>query len=230
MMRVIALLALGCAVPAAAAGRWHPPAAPHAPVSYEAENAALPPPQPGAARVVFIGDSITFGWKKYEPQRFADGTWIDRGIAAQTSTQIAARLDADALALKPTVVHILAGACDIEKGDAFVPEETVATVAAMAGRARTAGAKVVIGSVLPAIDYPWRSGVMPAPKVAALNQALKAMADANHYVFADYYAVLVGPDGGMRAGLARDGVHPLAVGYRLMDPVADAAIAAAQAN
>jgi hypothetical protein len=49
-------------------------------------------------------------------------------------------------------------------------------------------------------------------------------------VVADYTAVLDDGAGGMRPGLAYDGVHPTREGYAIMEPVTLAAIASALAR
>ena len=43
-------------------------------------------------------------------------------------------------------------------------------------------------------------------------------------VYADYYAVLTDGQGGIKATLSEDGVHPNAAGYAAMRPVAQAAV------
>src|SRR5262249_19302529 len=79
---------------------------------YRAENASLlhhPSTQP---RVVFMGDSITEFWKLAHPEFFADN-FIDRGISGQTTGQMLLRFRQDVIALKPAVVHIMAGTNDV---------------------------------------------------------------------------------------------------------------------
>jgi hypothetical protein len=50
--------------------------------------------------------------------------------------------------------------------------------------------KVVICSVLPAYDYPWRKGLEPANKVIALNKILKDYAIKNQISYVDYHTPL----------------------------------------
>jgi lysophospholipase L1-like esterase len=93
--------------------------------------------------------------------------------------------------------------------------------------AKAHGIAVVLASVLPVSDYPWQPGVQPAPKVRALNAALRQYADAQGLVYLDYYGALANGDGGLDAALAADGVHPTAAGYARMTPLAEAAVARA---
>jgi len=63
-------------------------------------------------RVVFMGDSITENWALADPG-FFDGKIVNRGISGQTSPQMLVRFRADVVALRPRIVHILAGTNDV---------------------------------------------------------------------------------------------------------------------
>ena len=80
---------------------------------YAGENKALEPVRPGEKRVVFMGNSITEGWKKADSAFFASKGYLDRGISGQTTPQMLLRFLPDVIDLKPTVVVILAGINDI---------------------------------------------------------------------------------------------------------------------
>ena len=64
-------------------------------------------------RVVFMGNSITEGWKNQMPNMFDNQTFINRGISGQTTPQMLLRFRTDVIDLKPEVVVILAGTNDI---------------------------------------------------------------------------------------------------------------------
>jgi len=97
----------------------------------------------------------------------------------------------------------------------------------MADIARTHGIRVVLCSVLPVYDYPWRKGLEPAPKIVALNTWMKHYADSTGSVYVDYHSAMRDERNGMRAELAADGVHPNEAGYRIMVPLVEQGIAAA---
>ena len=105
--------------------------------------------------------------------------------------------------------------------DNFVIEDNIAS---MADIARANGIKVVLSSVLPVFDYPWKPGLEPAPKIIALNKWLKDYAAKHGAIYLDYHSPMADSRGGMRDGLASDGVHPNETGYRLMAPLAEQAI------
>lgn len=200
---------------------------------YATANRALPPPAAGESRVVFLGDSITQSWGELQRDYFARIDRINRGISGQATPQMLLRFRADVIALKPSVVHILAGTNDIAGNVGPMALEVIEdNIASMVDLARANCIRVVVGSVLPTTDYPWRHGLDPGPKIVALNDWLKRYARARHLIFVDYYSALTDGALGIRAEFAPDGVHPSLAGYRVMLPLAEAGIAAAlrQAN
>jgi acyl-CoA thioesterase I len=178
-------------------------------------------------RIVFMGDSITEGWGS-QPFIRGNSHFVDRGISGQTAPQMLVRFRSDVVALKPAVVHIMAGTNDIAGNTG--PEtqnEIFGYITAMVKLAHANHIKVILGSVPPAADFPWRPGLDPAPKIKTLNARLKAYALSHQSVYADYWHVLASKNGGMKAQYSEDGVHPNARGYAAMRPVAEAAIAQA---
>jgi lysophospholipase L1-like esterase len=83
---------------------------------------------------------------------------------------------------------------------------------------------LIFASIPPAHDFPWRPGLDTRTPIAALNAWLEGHAKRVHATYANYFASLTDGDGGMRPGLAYDGVHPTAEGYAIMRPVAEAAM------
>lgn len=182
----------------------------------------------GSVRVVLVGDSLTEGWPFADPALFASGTFVAKGIGGQTSAEVLARFDRDVVALAPAVVVILAGTNDVaENQGPMPPEATLANLEAMAIRARSAGIQVVLATLPPAADFPWRRGLCPGPKIAALNREIGAIARRSGVVLLDYHSALVDPADpalGMRRSLADDGVHPNAAGYAVMRPLLESAV------
>jgi lysophospholipase L1-like esterase len=97
-------------------------------------------------------------------------------------------------------------------------------LASMVELAKTNGIRVVLSSVLPAYDYPWKPGLEPAAKIVALNGWMKDYAARNGVIYLDYHAAMADERQGLRAELTYDGVHPNDAGYRVMAPLADRAI------
>lgn len=193
---------------------------------YQEENNKLSPPAAGENRIVFMGNSITEFWKANDSSYFS--SYVNRGISGQTTPQMLVRFREDVINLKPTVVVILAGINDIAQNTGPIKlEDTYGNIVSMAELARAEHIKVVISSVLPANHFPWRPAIIPTEKIIALNKMLKDYADANHIVYLDYYSAMVDDQKGLPLNLSGDGVHPNLAGYKIMEPLADKAIAEA---
>jgi lysophospholipase L1-like esterase len=192
---------------------------------YRDANARLVPPANGENRVVFMGNSITEGWQQYFPTMFAGKPYINRGIGGQTTPQMLVRFRPDVIALKPKVVVILAGTNDIAGNTGPSTLEMIEdNLASMAELASANGIKVVMSSILPVYDYPWKPGLEPAPKIIAVNKWMKEYAASHGAIYLDYHSAMADARGGMRADLANDGVHPSEAGYRVMAPLVEEAI------
>jgi len=135
------------------------------------------------------------------------------------------RFRPDVINLKPAVVVILAGTNDIAGNTGPSTLEMIAdNIYSMAELAKAKGIKVVISSVIPAFDYPWKPGLEPAEKIVALNEMLKTYALKNGLVYLDYFSAMADSRHGLKAELTSDGVHPNEAGYKVMEPLAEKAI------
>ncbi len=195
---------------------------------YQNENTKLAPPEPGKKRILFIGDSITEMWSTTDPSFFLGKPYINRGIGGQTTPQILVRFRADAIALQPAVIVLLAGINDIAGNTGPSTIEMISdNIFSMAELAKANNIKIILCSVLPAYDFPWKPNQNPAEKVIALNKMIKEYADAHNIIYLDYYSALVDDKKGLKAIHSGDGVHPNKLGYEIMKPLAEKAIAKA---
>ena len=192
---------------------------------YREANAELGAPKSGEVRVVFMGDSITDAWPRRAEVFFRGTGRVGRGISGQTTPQMLVRFQQDVVALRPKVVVINAGTNDIagNTGPSTIDMITD-NLRAMAQLAEAAGIKVVFASITPAYDYPWRPGLNPAPRVAAVNQWMKGYCEGHGCVYADYHSAMSDEKGEMKEGISTDGIHPNEAGYAIMEPIALAAI------
>jgi acyl-CoA thioesterase-1 len=192
-------------------------------------NAKLPQPAPDEKRVVFMGDSITEGWHFEGPDgSFLGKPYVNRGISGQTSPQMLVRFRQDVVDLQPKVVVILAGTNDVAGNTGpMTLEETEENISDMAEIATSNHISVVLCSVLPAFDFPWKQGLEPAPKINALNAWIKSYAAEKGYVYVDYHSAMKDARDGLPVNLSKDGVHPNAAGYAIMAPLVEAGIAKA---
>src|SRR4051812_2861645 len=193
---------------------------------YRAENAQVKPAAASENRVVFMGNSITELWAPRFNSLFPGKPYIGRGISGQTTPQMLVRFRQDVIALNPKVVVILGGTNDIAGNTGPSTLEMIEdNLASMTELAKANGINVVLVSVLPAFDYPWKRGLEPAPKIVALNAWIKQCAAKIGAVYLDLHTPMADERQGMNANLSGDGVHPNAAGYALMSPLPERAIA-----
>ena len=193
---------------------------------YQNENTVLKPVEAGQKRIVFMGDSITEFWSTVDPEYFSGKPYVNRGISGQTTPQMLLRLRADVIALKPTAVVILAGINDIAGNTGPMTIEMIRdNIFSMIELAKANHIKVILCSVLPAYDFPWKPNQEPIAKIKALNVILQNYALANDIVYVDYYSAMVDERKGLKAVYSNDGVHPNKTGYQVMAPLADKEIA-----
>jgi len=199
---------------------------------YREANAALKPPAPGENRVVFFGDSITDIW--HLDEYFPGKPYLNRGIGGQTTPQMLIRFRQDVIDLHPTAVLILAGTNDIAGNTGPMRLEDIeANYASLAELARAHDVKVIYASVLPVHNYTEKSKDFFAQrspeKILELNRWLQNYCSSStsgrkNCYYLDYFSALVDDKGLMKKDLADDGLHPNAAGFKVMAPLAEAAI------
>ena len=193
---------------------------------YKEENLKLGLPLPDENRVVFMGNSITQGWIEADPDFFIGKSYINRGISGQTTPQMLVRFRPDVVNLKPKVVVILAGTNDIAGNTGPSTLEMIEdNIASMVEIAKANNIKIILCSVLPAYDYPWKPGLEPAQKIVDLNKWIKNYAEKNEIIYVDYFTPMADQRNGLKKEYSEDGVHPNLAGYKVMEPLVEKAIA-----
>jgi len=191
---------------------------------YDAQN-KLVDLENNSGRVVFMGNSITQGWEQFMPKMFDNHTYINRGIGGQTTPQMLLRFRQDVIALQPKIVVILAGTNDIAGNTPLKDLETVAGhIFSMAELAHAQGIKVILCSVIPAADYPWRSGKSPEKKIPKLNSMIQDYCSENNFYYLDYFSAMTDGKNGLIESYGYDGVHPNEKGYLVMTKAVEKAI------
>jgi lysophospholipase L1-like esterase len=194
---------------------------------YQEANSKVPPPQAGKTRVVFLGDSITDGWRLNE--YFPEKDYINRGISGQITSQMLARMKSDVIDLKPEVVVLLGGTNDLARGTSV--ETVTGNIALIADLCAYNKIKLIIASVLPVSDYHMHVNPAfemtrrrPPQQIEAINTWARQFAEQRSIGYLDYAAAMKDERGMLKADLADDGLHPNAAGYRVMAPLVQAAI------
>ena len=170
--------------------------------------------------VVFMGNSITDCWADTVPAFFADNNFVGRGISGQVSSQMLVRFQEDVINLQPKVVVICCGTNDIAQNNGYISlEHILHNIKSMCELARVNKIKPVVCSTLPAKGFKWRPEMKPAEDIRRLNEMIKAYAKENKIPYVDYHSALVDEEGGLPVKYSKDGVHPNAQGYAVMERV-----------
>ncbi len=188
-----------------------------------------------AVPVVFLGDSITDRWDDEGSGGFFPGRhYVNRGIGGQTTPQMLIRLRPDVLSHHPKVMVLLAGTNDIAGNTGPMSDEDVEqNIAAIAELSAANGVKVVLAGILPISDYHQKPDQVPQvirrpmSRIAAINAWIQQYAAAHGHVFLDYAPGISDARGMLKAEFSEDDLHPNALGYAQMAPLAEAAIAKA---
>lgn len=187
---------------------------------YALENQQLLKQLNDGNRIVFIGDSITEFWERYDSMFFSQNTYINRGISSQTTSQILERFQNDVIDLQPKSVIILAGINDIaENNGPISTEEIMNNIVSMVEKSLKNKIEVLLCSVLPANNFYWNPKIQSIEKIMQLNQMIKACSLAKQIKYVDYYTQMVDENLGLDTKYADDGVHPNLVGYLKMKSI-----------
>jgi len=192
---------------------------------FQEANARLPQVKQNEKRVVFMGNSITIGWLQTHPDFFKNKPYVNRGISGQTTPQMLVRFRADVVDLDAAAVVLLAGTNDIAGNTGPVTLEMILdNIKSMTEIAQANDIKVILCSVLPAFDYPWRPGLAPNVKIPKLNKMIKRYAEESGAYYLDYFTALEDGNNGMIKEYTTDGVHLTLEGYQVMEPLVENAL------
>jgi lysophospholipase L1-like esterase len=190
--------------------------------SYRSGTGGLPE-QSSARRVVFFGDSRAAEW----PAPMMPGLeFVNRGIGAQTSAQVAGRFAAHIAPLHPQVLVIQVGINDIKtiplfpNDKAHIVAECQAHISQIVELARQQNIAVVLTTVMPTGALPlerrwyWSSDADQA--IADVNAFIVSL-QSQHVLILDTAAVLADEEGVIRPEYQRDFLHLNAAGYAALN-------------
>lgn len=132
------------------------------------------------------------------------------------------RFRQDVINLHPAAVVFLESTNDISQN--MTPEASEDNYQSIAELAKANGIRMILTSITPSSHFPWSPEMHPAETIRARNAWLKDYAASHSLVYVDFFPVLANAEGGMKADLTVDGVHPNKQGYALMAPLVQASI------
>lgn len=182
----------------------------------------------GGVDVLFLGDSITDGWRRAErgggkaiwDREFAPLKAANFGIGGDRTQHVLWRLENGELdGIKPRAVVLMIGTNNtgFERDGTTprnTPAETIAGVTAIVQKLRTAlpATKILLLAVFPRgekPDHPQRL------QVNEINRGIARLGDGRHVHFLDINAQFLAPDGTLPKEIMPDFLHPAGQGYEL---------------
>ena len=180
--------------------------------------------QPNKIRIVFYGDSRAFQWP--EPPRLKGFEFINRGVGAQTSTQVVGRYDEHVRPLKADILLIQMCINDLKTIPLF-PESREWIVAQCqenirwtVQQARSQGTTVILTTIFPLGKLPperslfWSDDVGEA--IEEVNRFIHSLEEAQVIVL-DTGEVLAGQNGLVQAAYSQDLLHLNETGYQALN-------------
>ncbi len=177
--------------------------------------------------IVFVGDSITEGWKTFDTDFTDLGVKVaNRGIGGDTTPNLVHRLQADVLSLNPRALVFLIGTNDL--GENTSPELIAANCRELLRRVRAAYPTLPVAWCL---VMPRRGDNQFPQRIRDLNARLTELAKSDSRVtLCDTFTPLALPDGSSKPeayspdrlhlnanGYAvwRSAIHPILAGWNL---------------
>ncbi len=161
--------------------------------------------------VVFLGDSITQGWKEDLGKAFGELKVANRGISGDTTRGMLVRLKEDVLSLNPQAVVILAGTNDLEEKATpeMIAENMKLILAAL--KEHRADMPIVLCKVFPSAAGKSR----PADKIQQVNKLYQGLVkDQPQVTLLETYKVFADEQGDAKAAEFPDLLHPNDAGYK----------------
>ena len=182
----------------------------------------------GLNKIVFLGNSITYGMRNYESV-FDVNNIVNRGISGDYTEGVLGRLN-EIIYYKPIAVFLLIGLNDFFDDNALRPERTPENIGkniiriANTIKKGSPDSKIYIQTIMPInnkqyledkpyVEFLW-SGYNPSinQQVIQLNNFIKQNSD---FEIIDLYPSFINSSGSMKRNLSRDGVHLNENGYKI---------------
>lgn len=176
----------------------------------------------GAARIVFLGDSITQGWQPDVFRQFYQHRGgLNLGISGDATQSLLWRLDHGhwPATLQPTAIVLLIGTNNIGQGSR--PEDVAIGVGRIIERLHqlAPGARILLLGVLPRGAGPQDPARQP---IARLNQMIAACADNRRVFYSEPGSMMLDGQGMLHEWVAWDRLHLSLVGYAMLSAAIEA--------
>jgi lysophospholipase L1-like esterase len=172
----------------------------------------------GNVDLLFVGDSITDGWRRGEQFKLMQERWgkynfLNLGIGGDRTEHVLWRLDnGEVDGLKPKAVMLMIGTNNL--GTKQSPEDTILGVKAVVAKLREKlpDSKILLLAIFPRgnkADDPFRA------QIKQVNEAIAKLDDGQHVKYLDIGDKFLTPDGELTKEIMPDFLHPNAKGYQI---------------
>ncbi|MCA9136720.1 MAG: DUF1080 domain-containing protein [Planctomycetales bacterium] len=161
--------------------------------------------------VVFLGDSITQGWKDDFSGAFEGMRKANRGISGDTTRGVLYRLDEDVISLNPSAVVMLMGTNDLEEKAS--PQTIADNVKLILEKLKEhrADMPIVLCEVFPSSASKARS----ADQIKEINRLYRAIAKGDPQItVVDTWTLFADENGDAKKEEFPDLLHPNPIGYQ----------------
>ncbi|SDO54016.1 Lysophospholipase L1 [Methylobacterium phyllostachyos] len=177
--------------------------------------------------ILFFGDSLTADLTAETPNLFSGPQTVARGIAGQSTRDMARRLRSDIALYGAKGLHLIGGRDDIlTSGRAVSLDGIVADLTALLRDARDLHVRTWVGAIPPVDPAAPAATGRPVALIKAVNAWLRDHAQDYGALFIDYEAVLAGEAGVLRSAFSDDGIRLNAAGIAALREAMMAALTA----
>ena len=175
---------------------------------FESEN-----PKLEKGQIVFIGDSITAGYKLNLHYFDSDLKTYNRGISGDTTDWMLARLQVSLFDLQPSKVVLMIGTNDINAGKSA--DEIAANYQAILSliSSNLPDAEVICVSIIPQNTTYSDDAAENNLRIRKTNEKIEFLASSYGYGYINLYDQLTDDDGLLMQGCSKDGLHLNFIGY-----------------
>lgn len=171
-------------------------------------------------KVVFFGDSRAYQWPA--PRNLNQFTFLNRGIGAQTSTQVVERFDKHIVPLKPDILVVQVCINDLKTIPLYphlkrqIVDMCKSNLEQIVEKARSLGTTVILTTVFPVGDLPverrlfWSDEVGEA--ISEVNEHIHTLKNEDVFIY-DTAVVLTDQNGQVRAEYSHNFLHLNEAGY-----------------
>lgn len=175
-------------------------------------------------KVVFFGDSRAYQW--LEPQNLSQFIFLNRGIGAQTSSQVVERYEKHITPLQPDVLVVQVCINDLKTIPLYphlkrqIIDECKDNLKQIVDKSRRQGTDVILTTIFPLGELPlerrffWSDEVAEA--IVEVNEYVNTLQNEDVIIY-DTTAILTDQSGQVRAEYSYDFLHLNENGYRVLN-------------